>query len=96
MLCLMVTTTTTILIPPQQGLDIGPESIKLITAALQDAKTVIWNGPMGVFEFDKFAAGTFAVANALAALKGGLEAFELGFCFQYGVWRQVFSTKNIC
>lgn len=40
------------------GLDIGPDSIKSFGEALDSTKTVIWNGPMGVFEFDKFAAGT--------------------------------------
>jgi len=40
------------------GLDIGPDSIKTFNEALETTKTVIWNGPMGVFEFDKFAAGT--------------------------------------
>ena len=50
------------------GLDIGPDSIKVFQAALSDCKTVIWNGPMGVFEIDKFAAGTFAVANTLAEI----------------------------
>jgi len=48
------------------GLDIGPDSIKVFQAALADCKTVIWNGPMGVFEFDKFAAGTEAIAHTLA------------------------------
>lgn len=50
------------------GLDIGPDSIKLFQDALADVKTVIWNGPMGVFEFDKFAAGTDAIAHTLAGL----------------------------
>jgi phosphoglycerate kinase len=50
------------------GLDIGPDSIKVFQAALADCKTVIWNGPMGVFEIDKFAAGTFAVADTLAEI----------------------------
>jgi phosphoglycerate kinase len=50
------------------GLDIGPDSIKVFQAALADCKTVIWNGPMGVFEMDKFAAGTFAVADTLAEI----------------------------
>ena len=50
------------------GLDIGPESIKLFQGALADCKTVIWNGPMGVFEFDQFAAGTEAIARTLAEL----------------------------
>lgn len=40
------------------GLDIGPDSIKSFSEALDTTKTVIWNGPMGVFEFEKFAAGT--------------------------------------
>ncbi|KHG38880.1 phosphoglycerate kinase [Aphanizomenon flos-aquae 2012/KM1/D3] len=50
------------------GLDIGPDSIKVFQAALADCKTVIWNGPMGVFEFDKFAAGTEAIAHTLAEI----------------------------
>ena len=50
------------------GLDIGPDSIKVFQAALADCKTVIWNGPMGVFEMDKFAAGTFAIADTLAQI----------------------------
>ncbi len=52
------------------GLDIGPDSIKLFQDALADCKAVIWNGPMGVFEFDKFAAGTEAIARTLADLTG--------------------------
>lgn len=40
------------------GLDIGPESVKTFSEALDTTKTIIWNGPMGVFEFDKFAVGT--------------------------------------
>lgn len=50
------------------GLDIGPESVKFFQQALADTKTVIWNGPMGVFEFDKFAAGTEAIARTLAEI----------------------------
>ena len=49
-----------------EGLDIGPETVKLYCEAVKDAGTVIWNGPMGVFEFEKFAAGTKAVAEALS------------------------------
>ncbi len=48
------------------GLDIGPDSVKVFQDALADCKAVIWNGPMGVFEFDKFAVGTEAIANTLA------------------------------
>jgi phosphoglycerate kinase len=50
------------------GLDIGPESVKEFLAALEDCQSVIWNGPMGVFEFDKFAVGTEAIARSLATL----------------------------
>jgi len=50
------------------GLDIGPDSVKVFQAALADCKTVIWNGPMGVFEFDKFAKGTEAIAHTLAEI----------------------------
>ena len=50
------------------GLDIGPDSVKLFQDALADCKTVIWNGPMGVFEFDAFATGTNAIAHTLADL----------------------------
>ena len=49
-----------------QGLDIGPETVKLYCDAVADAGTVIWNGPMGVFEFPAFAKGTEAVAEALS------------------------------
>ena len=48
------------------GLDIGPKTVELIKAALKTAKSVVWNGPMGVFEFASFAKGTEAVAKALA------------------------------
>ena len=48
------------------GLDIGPETCRLYADAVKDAKTVVWNGPMGAFEMSNFAAGTIAVAKALA------------------------------
>ena len=51
------------------GLDVGPETAKLYADAIADAQTVFWNGPMGVFEMDVFAAGTKAVALAVAANK---------------------------
>ena len=49
-----------------EGLDIGPETVQLFCNAVRGAGTVVWNGPMGVFEFEKFAAGTRAMAQALA------------------------------
>jgi phosphoglycerate kinase len=52
------------------GLDIGPESSAAFAAALSDARTVFWNGPMGVFETDAFAGGTRAVAEALTKIDG--------------------------
>ncbi len=57
----------TLEIPPGwQGVDIGPATARLFAEALQDAKTILWNGPMGVFEIDAFSRGTFAVARAVA------------------------------
>ncbi|MCS6960266.1 MAG: phosphoglycerate kinase [Pseudanabaenaceae cyanobacterium SKYGB_i_bin29] len=56
-------------IPPDwMGLDIGPATVAAFKAALAGCKTVVWNGPMGVFEFDQFAKGTEAIAHALAEL----------------------------
>jgi phosphoglycerate kinase len=52
------------------GVDLGPATIKAYTAAIAGAKTVVWNGPMGVFEIEAFAAGTNAVARAVANVKG--------------------------
>lgn len=75
----------------QMGLDIGPESIETFRSALQGAGTVVWNGPMGVFEFDAFAAGTRAVAqavsesDAISIIGGGDSAAaieKLGFASQ--------------
>jgi phosphoglycerate kinase len=54
----------------RMGLDIGPETSRLYAGLLADAKTVVWNGPMGVFEVQPFASGTLAVANAVAQVKG--------------------------
>ncbi len=51
-----------------QALDIGPETIKLFEKELEGAKTVVWNGPMGVFEFENFAKGTIGVCEAIAKL----------------------------
>lgn len=54
------------------GFDIGEKSIALFTENLKGAKTVVWNGPMGVFEFDNFAKGTLAVCEAVAKLTGAI------------------------
>ncbi|GAB2543991.1 phosphoglycerate kinase [Brachybacterium huguangmaarense] len=54
----------------KQGLDIGPKSAELFASKIADAKTLFWNGPMGVFEFEKFAKGTAAVAEAVASCEG--------------------------
>jgi len=56
--------------PDEMGVDIGPESVKLFAAKLKDAKTVVWNGPMGIFEVPAFAGGTLGVARAMADLTG--------------------------
>jgi phosphoglycerate kinase len=54
----------------KMGLDIGPESIKLFKEEILNSKTIVWNGPMGVFEMDNFAKGTYAVAQALVEATG--------------------------
>lgn len=64
------TTNSAIIDEKDMGLDIGPKTIKIFTAALDKAATVFWNGPMGVFENPAFSEGTFAVAKALAESKG--------------------------
>ncbi|MBS3991561.1 MAG: phosphoglycerate kinase [Erysipelothrix sp.] len=71
------------------GLDIGPETVKLFAQALEGAQTVVWNGPMGVFELAPFANGTLEVCKAIAAQKGAMTvigggdsaaaAIQLGF-----------------
>lgn len=71
------------------GLDIGPKSIELFKETLQGAKTVVWNGPMGVFEMPNFAKGTLAVCEAISELPGAVTvigggdsaaaAIQLGF-----------------
>lgn len=71
------------------GLDIGPKSIELFKEALEGAKTVVWNGPMGVFEFETFAKGTLEVCKTITELPGALTvigggdsaaaAIQLGF-----------------
>ena len=57
--------------PDKMGLDIGPETIKLFSDELMKSKTIVWNGPMGVFEMDNFAKGTFEIAQVLAKTTSG-------------------------
>lgn len=68
------------------GLDIGPDSIKSFSETLDTTKTIIWNGPMGVFEFEKFAAGTevhIAVLLKLFALVVCLKSSGVSHCLKY-------------
>jgi len=60
-----------------EGLDIGPESIELFKGIIAASKTVLWNGPMGVFEFPNFATGTNAIAEAVVAATEENDAFSL-------------------
>lgn len=60
-----------------EGLDIGPKSVALFKSAIAEAKTIIWNGPMGVFEFDSFATGTNSIAQAVADATKNNNAFSL-------------------
>jgi len=58
----------------EMGLDLGPDSIKEFNAIINDAKTIVWNGPMGVFEFPNFAEGTKEVALKIASLNGKVKS----------------------
>jgi phosphoglycerate kinase len=60
-----------------EGLDIGPESVKLFCETLKTSKTILWNGPMGVFEFPNFAIGTDAIAKAVVEATEENDAFSL-------------------
>ena len=74
------------------GLDIGPKSIDVFSDLILSSKTIIWNGPMGVFEMDKFAAGTKGIAKAIAkatakgafSLVGGGESVSAVKSFGFG------------
>jgi phosphoglycerate kinase len=54
------------------GLDVGPASLELFQSKLKACKTVVWNGPMGVFEMEAFAKGTFGVADTLAEMSDAI------------------------
>jgi len=60
-----------------EGLDIGPETIKIFSEIIKNSKTVLWNGPMGVFEFPNFAQGTNAIAESVVAVTEENDAFSL-------------------
>ncbi|MCF2487062.1 phosphoglycerate kinase [Dyadobacter sp. CY347] len=60
-----------------EGLDIGPETIKIFSEVIKNSKTVLWNGPMGVFEFPNFAQGTNAIAESVVAVTEENDAFSL-------------------
>jgi phosphoglycerate kinase len=60
-----------------EGFDIGPESVKLFTETISKSKTILWNGPMGVFEFPNFATGTNAIAEAVVKATEENGAFSL-------------------
>lgn len=62
----LVSTPVSAIAADRYGLDIGPDTVTRFQKILKDARTIVWNGPMGVFEIDATAAGTYAVANALA------------------------------
>ena len=63
------TVKSTEILKEWEGLDIGEETIKIYTQEVEKAKTVIWNGPLGVFEFEQFAIGTNSIAKALAQIE---------------------------
>ena len=84
-----------------EGLDIGEETIKLYREELQNAKTIVWNGPLGVFEFDQFAVGTNEIAKALGdidAIKssGYIEKYpyQMGMVWVVGNLYKIFRTTN--
>ena len=66
----VVTVPTSAMLDGYRGLDIGPETIKLYSEKIKSAKTVVWNGPMGVFEDPRFAKGTLGIAEAMAECRG--------------------------
>jgi len=82
-------------IPPGwRGLDIGPETVKIINMEVRRAKTIVWNGPMGVFEMPNFANGTLEVARLLAeATKAGAKTIVGGGDSAAAVAKAGFETQ---
>ena len=66
------------------GLDIGSDSLATFKQELSDCQTVVWNGPMGVFEFEKFSHGTFGVAHALAEITERYDIYDF-YLFLFGL-----------
>ena len=70
----------------EMGLDVGPATVELFSNVLKDAKTVVWNGPMGVFEMSNFAKGTIGVCEAITIIGGGdsaAAAMQLGYADKF-------------
>ena len=81
-----------------QGLDIGPQSQEDFKKALKGCRTVLWNGPMGVFEYDRFAVGTFAIAEAVADLTsqvGGLDSVFICLSGSWNCWLIVLNGRHV-
>lgn len=55
------------------GLDIGPATVELFSQALENARTILWNGPMGVFEMEKFQKGSFRISHKIASLEDAIK-----------------------
>ena len=64
-----MTGVQTCALPIYEGLDIGPKTVEKFVDVVKGSKTIVWNGPMGVFEFEAFAGGTLAIAKAMASLE---------------------------